>query len=270
MIDWIYLAKNVAFFIGRSRLDLARSKTKEATGVSLDDQALWLIAELWGENETQAARELRMFAYRDTWPGKLTFADVCNYVKEKRVALVGNASSAMGAEHGRDIDKHDIVVRINAGIPNSVANSRDHLGESMDVWGGISTKLVSPSQAPPDPTGIAAKSSVDLGEWNSRVEQVWFVPWGPRPLHPILAPKTYGLFDEWFLAREYKGSNPSSGFAIAVMLARTEAAVTNIYGFDFFETPSLQTGRTTKFPVKQHSERLWLEEQPKIVIHPAR
>ena len=38
-------------------------------------------------------------------------------VEHLRVAIVGNAPCALTGAHGRDIDDHDVVIRINAGAP---------------------------------------------------------------------------------------------------------------------------------------------------------
>lgn len=52
-------------------------------------------------------------------------------VSGKRVALVGNAMSLLKENRGGEIDEHDIVIRINKGLPEFVGSS---VGQKTDVW----------------------------------------------------------------------------------------------------------------------------------------
>ena len=54
-------------------------------------------------------------------------------IEGKRVALVGPASYMVGSNYGKEIDSHDVVVRINRGI-ESIAEFKNDLGEKTDVY----------------------------------------------------------------------------------------------------------------------------------------
>lgn len=45
------------------------------------------------------------------------YAKFLKYIKGKSVAVVGSSACLLGQRHGSDIDDHDIVIRINRGIP---------------------------------------------------------------------------------------------------------------------------------------------------------
>jgi len=269
-MDWNSLARDVAAYMSKDHYVAAREMMRHQTGLQFPDNELWMVANLWAENPEQAGRELRMFAFKKSWKGRLRFADIRDYVADKTVAVVGNATSFVGAGYGEAIDSHDIVVRINAGVPRP--DRAADFGTKMNVWGGISSKLISDlsiSKGKKDPAGIHTKTIIDLDSWNDRVDQVWYVPWGPRPIATALEAKTYGLFDEWFLAREYKGSNPTSGFALTVMLSRCEPAEVSLYGFDFFLTPSLDSGRNPGPTRKHDQERLCIRNETDFTVHNA-
>ena len=48
---------------------------------------------------------------------KTDLTEVKNFIKGKRVAIVGNSTSIFDTKYGKDIDKHDVVIRFNKGFP---------------------------------------------------------------------------------------------------------------------------------------------------------
>lgn len=54
-------------------------------------------------------------------------------VRDKAVALVGNAQSIFGKGDGEVIDGHDVVIRMNAGYPKHLRRPED-TGYRTDVW----------------------------------------------------------------------------------------------------------------------------------------
>tara|TARA_R110000782_G_scaffold50647_5_gene109677 strand:- start:1218 stop:1754 length:537 start_codon:yes stop_codon:yes gene_type:complete len=52
-------------------------------------------------------------------------------VNGRSVALVGNAKSLMSEQKADEIDAHDVVIRINMGIPKVVG---DFAGKRTDIW----------------------------------------------------------------------------------------------------------------------------------------
>ena len=58
--------------------------------------------------------------------------DYKEYIKNKTVALVGPAAYMIGSSFGEEIDKHDIVVRINRGI-ELISKHHDDIGKKTDI-----------------------------------------------------------------------------------------------------------------------------------------
>lgn len=54
------------------------------------------------------------------------------YLRDKKVIVVGNNISALTKEQGEFIDSHDIVIRFGKGIP--VPEYHKYIGSKMDVW----------------------------------------------------------------------------------------------------------------------------------------
>ena len=50
------------------------------------------------------------------WSAYHEIRPIMDYLKGKRVALVGNAQSIFGTHHGFEIDRHDVVIRFNRGF----------------------------------------------------------------------------------------------------------------------------------------------------------
>jgi hypothetical protein len=61
-----------------------------------------------------------------------TFEKFVEYFEGKTIALVGSAGSLLNSTYGEFIDKHDIVVRINRGVPYE--QYKLHAGSRTDVW----------------------------------------------------------------------------------------------------------------------------------------
>jgi len=55
-----------------------------------------------------------------------------NFINNKKVALIGPAAYMVGSEYGKEIDNHDVVVRINRGIELIDKHAKD-IGKKADV-----------------------------------------------------------------------------------------------------------------------------------------
>jgi len=62
----------------------------------------------------------------------VTYEQFVEYFKGKNVAVIGSGSSILNRDNGRDIDLHDIVVRVNRGYPYE--RYRQFVGTRTDVW----------------------------------------------------------------------------------------------------------------------------------------
>ena len=54
-----------------------------------------------------------------------------NHVDGKSIAIIGNARSLFDAKYGNQIERHDIIVRLNKGF----VKNPDAQGHSTDFWG---------------------------------------------------------------------------------------------------------------------------------------
>ena len=54
------------------------------------------------------------------------------YLEDKSVAVIGSGASILKEEYGKDIDDHDVVVRINRGYPYE--QYQKHVGSRTDIW----------------------------------------------------------------------------------------------------------------------------------------
>ena len=64
---------------------------------------------------------------------------IAKLIKDKRIAIIGNASSMLYYKH--DIDSYDVIIRINLGYP--IEDLKEQLGTRTDIWmicGGFSSR----------------------------------------------------------------------------------------------------------------------------------
>ena len=57
---------------------------------------------------------------------------IVDLIKDRNVAIVGNASAIIGSRQGEEIDSHDIVIRINKGVPTE--DNYVDIGKKTHVW----------------------------------------------------------------------------------------------------------------------------------------
>lgn len=152
----------------------------------------------------------------------------------KTVAVIGNAKSLFDTNHGRDIDAHDVVVRINLGGLLRW-NDRSH-GTRLDVLAfsrhklakrvirfGIECELPNIDQMLYLPT----EDSGDLPEDHPASTY-------PRSWYSELCERL-GMFSE---------QKPSTGLMLLDYLDRCECDSIDVYGFDWKQTPSFYNDRS--------------------------
>ena len=150
-------------------------------------------------------------------------AELLAALEGKRVALAGNARSLTERDEGAEIDRADIVIRINrAPMPAS----RTH-GTRTD-WLALATSI----------------GSVDLDRlkprrllWMShkRKRLSWRVASSPGfYLHPRA---------DWLALKAALGAPPTTGLMMIELLAESGLAELRLHGFDFFASLSLTGSR---------------------------
>lgn len=145
-------------------------------------------------------------------------------VRGKRVALVGNARSLTERDEGAEIDRADIVVRINrAPMPAS----RTH-GTRTD-WLALATSI-----GKADLDRIRPRRILWMSHKRKRLS--WRVAASPGfYLHPKA---------EWQALGAGLGAPPTTGLMMIELLAQSDLAELRLHGFDFFKSLSLTGSRS--------------------------
>ena len=150
------------------------------------------------------------------------------------VALVGSAQSLRNSDFGRDIDRHDWVIRLNQGAfaaddAQSTGLRTDFVFITLTGGGGWKTARFLWRAA-----RAAAKNVVIMSPKSRaifRVDMTKFFPSYPPDWHHDL--------------HQRLGARPSTGAMAVDFLLRTMSDISqlDVYGFDFFRTPDIAHGR---------------------------
>ena len=164
-----------------------------------------------------------------------------NFVKGKKVALVGPASYMEGSNYGEEIDSHDIVVRINRGIESIEPHHKD-LGRKTDIFYSClieraqQTGFLNPEElknkydikyvvAPPDSNmkGFSSKTEFHSLVDKNKVKQI-------NKLVPV------SIVSHEFHTSLANNVNckPNTGFMAIYDLLRMNPSQLSIYGFSFY------------------------------------
>ena len=159
----------------------------------------------------------------------------------KRIALIGNARALAQTDHGAAIDAADLVIRINrAPIPAAASH-----GTRTD-WLALATRL---SDA--DRSRIAPARILWMSPKRKRLD--WRTATGPGfYLHPLA---------DYRALKDRLGAPPTTGAMMIELIARSEMARLDLYGFDFFASLSLSGRRSAEqVPHDFSGESRWVQE----------
>jgi len=184
-------------------------------------------------------------------------ADVAALLAGKRVAVVGNATSALDGSAGEEIDGHDAVLRLNAGVPGPEHHGA--LGRRTDILSVGNLTVLRDSMyrlgRPPLQVWFGKPRFSRLGtrEWGQLQEQADY------PIWRIPHERMQAIHDEI-------GAWPSGGL-VAVDAALEWGGSVDLYGFDWFrgptwwhsERPDAKIGG--KFVHDGAKERAWMERR---------
>lgn len=146
------------------------------------------------------------------------------FVRGKRVALVGNAMSILDRRDGHKIDSHDVVIRMNAGLPRD-GHDPVAIGHRTDVW--ATARYFG---KPADGTVMTVWMKItDLGK-RDRATFAY-----RHPYHPLVD-WTQGLEAS---CREFVGADPGTGIRLLWWLKKHAApASVSVYGMDCWKSLS--------------------------------
>lgn len=141
----------------------------------------------------------------------------------RRVALVGNARSLAERDEGAEIDRADLVIRINrAPMPAS----RTH-GTRTD-WLALATSI-----GAGDLDRVRPRRMLWMSHKRKRLS--WRVATSPGfYLHPL---------PDWRRLAEALGAPPTTGLMLIELLAASGLSELKLHGFDFFASQSLTGSR---------------------------
>jgi hypothetical protein len=155
----------------------------------------------------------------------MSLPDLMAYLDGKSVAIVGNASSLLHHDCGAAIDGHDVVVRMNKGIPVNPAAQ----GRRWDI--------------------CCFSTMPEIGDLLQKISPrfaVWMSPRARRKYER--APKLcFYPLDHWQALHDRLGQRPSVGAMTIDLVSRSAARTASVYGFDFkasgtFYTPDQHIG----------------------------
>lgn len=142
----------------------------------------------------------------------------------KTVAVIGNAMSLFEKQYGKEIDDHDVVVRLNrAAILYTRPEVTLSHGTRTDVWIFWNTSEYK-SHFKKIPSHVKKMHAGHQGRNVSNVHSVDFVY--PDSLYKELK------------KRAGKHSNPTTGFITLDYISKCNPKHVDVYGFDWKETPT--------------------------------
>lgn len=171
---------------------------------------------------------------------------IADLVAGKTVALVGNAASILREKNGESIDAHQIVIRMNLGLPERIGRA-DRIGMRTDIWAtakcwGWSYSKDAPSWVFMKPLGLTK-----LGD------EHWLAC---ESLRKMVG--DYSLY-RWPMhlerdVRDFVGADPGTGVRLLYWLKRHASPLQiSLFGFDCWQTPSHWSN---KGPTSNHSPKL--------------
>lgn len=168
-------------------------------------------------------------------------SDLLAALAGKRIALIGNARALAETRHGPQIDAADLVIRINrAPMPSPASH-----GTRTD-WLALATRLKPADRARLQPARILWMSP-------KRKRLDWQTASGPGfYLHPL---------DDYQALKARIGAPPTTGAMMIDLLARSDMAALDLFGFDFFASLSLSGRRgAADVPHDFDAESRWVTQ----------
>ena len=159
----------------------------------------------------------------------------------KHIALIGNARALSDAHHGTDIDGADMVIRINR-APMPAATSH---GTRTD-WLALAVRLDEGERARLAPQRILWMSPKRKRlDWQTATSPGFY-------LHPL---------PDYQAMKDRLGAPPTTGAMMIDLIARSDMARLELYGFDFFASLSLSgRRRADQVPHDFSGESAWASQ----------
>lgn len=160
----------------------------------------------------------------------------------KHVALVGNASAGLYRHHGENIDAHDVVIRMNAGVPEEKHYSA--LGQWTDILAVGTLECLHANDWSTAPVWFWKATKLGDKQWETLKRNVEFFP------------DVWRVPKDWVHdAQEAVGAKPSGGIVLVhALVHHLGPASISVFNFDFFGALGSK-------------DSWWHTERPEAVIH---
>ena len=156
-----------------------------------------------------------------------------NFIKNKRVAIVGSSGILLNTEFGQEIDDHDVVVRFNVAKTDGYEK---HVGSRTDIrvmnghtWAGTTSKDIFPEFDDKFTSKLRDTTLIIKGDYNDNQKKL-----GHQNTHPSNA---IIIIDVPFLlscARAVKSKSiPTCGIITIILLSELTDKL-DCYGFNFY------------------------------------
>jgi len=169
-------------------------------------------------------------------PGEPEGPTLQDFVKGKSIALVGNAESLFTQMKGKEIDDHDIVIRINR--PAIYFDDRKYKkthGKRNDVWAFWDYRYflnrVKPETNPPRLMQALEDRSINILNMNQYLTREHFI----FNEHQCF-PSRNRILNRYTVPGIVMERNFSTGMYIMALINEYDFDVMNVYGFDFQRT----------------------------------
>ncbi|NRQ14614.1 glycosyltransferase family 29 protein [Ensifer sesbaniae] len=134
----------------------------------------------------------------------------------RSIAIVGNAASLLDANHGLEIDDHEVIIRMNRGLPTNPEKQ------------GRRTSILAFSVFP---------QIADIYDQFGADKLIWMSPKLRDEAPGDLELEFYSL-ERWETLHSKLGARPSVGAMVLDYVSTFGSQSVNIYGFDFKRTTS--------------------------------
>jgi hypothetical protein len=142
-----------------------------------------------------------------------------SFLHNKKIAVIGNASSLFDHKYGTAIDTHDYIVRLNFGCikqPECQGSRTDIVGFSVP----LTNKWVQAHYGTPRLIWMSPKNRDDRDFFSAFDNTVYFYP--------------IKLWEKLTVALDK--NRPSTGIMMLDLISRFKPAQINLFGFDFKKT----------------------------------